>query len=153
MAGIVAKSQTTEDEPVYKRFPVIPKFTIYKAPDSIAFTREDIWKKKPVMFMVFSPDCEHCQQETKELLASIHRFHDTQIIMITSLPFEDMMEFYRNYKIANYPQITMGRDNSYFFPIFFHVRNFPSMFLYDKKGNLQRSFEGSVSIDSLLKNQ
>ncbi len=153
MAGIVAKSQTTEDEPVYKRFSVIPKFTIYKAPDSTAFTREDIRKKKPVMFMVFSPDCEHCQQETKELLASIHRFHDTQIIMITSLPFEEMMEFDRNYKIANYPQITMGRDNSYFFPVFFRVKNFPSIFLYDKKGNLQKSFEGSVSIDSLLTNQ
>ena len=134
--------------PVYKRFPFIPEFTIYKAPDSTEFTRENL-KKKPTVFIVFSPDCEHCQRETKDLVSEIDKFKKTQIIMVTYLPYEEMMQFYKDYKIADYPEIVMGRDAKFFFPIFFRVGNFPSIFVYDKKGKLKDSFEGAVSIDKI----
>ncbi len=137
------------EPPVYLRFPTIPQFTVFKAPDSTAFSREDLKKKKPVMFMVFSPDCEHCQHETEELLAHIKDLNNTQIVMVTYLPYDEMIAFYKNYKIANYPQITMARDTKFFFPVYFKVRNLPSIFLYDKKGNFKKAFEGSVKIDSL----
>lgn len=146
-ASLFAQNDTSQ--PVYIRFPTIPSFTVYKAPDSSVFSREDLQKKKPALFMVFSPDCEHCQHETEELLANINEFKNTQIVMITYLPYEEMIAFYKNYKIANYPQITMARDTKFFFPVFFKVRNLPSIFLYDKKGNFKKSFEGSVKIDSL----
>ncbi len=147
--GIKGVSQTANDEPVYLRFPTIPTFTIYKAPDSTAFSRDNLQKKKPVIFMVFSPDCEHCQHETEELLANIKKFKGTQIVMVTYLPYEEMIAFYKNYKIANYPQIIMARDTKYFFPVFFKVSNLPSIFLYDKKGEFKKAFEGSVKIDSI----
>lgn len=149
LPGISGFSQADNDSAVYLRFPTIPKFTIYKAPDSTAFSRENLQKKKPVLFMVFSPDCDHCQHETEELLANIKKFKNTQIVMVTYLPYEEMIAFYKNYKIANYPQITMARDTKFFFPVFFKVRNLPSVFLYDKKGDFKKSFEGSVKIDSI----
>ena len=133
---------------VYKRFPTIPSFTVFKAPDSTAFTKEDL-KKKETIFMIFSPDCEHCQHETEALLANINKLKNTQIVMITYLPYNEMMAFYKNYKIADYPQITMARDTKFFFPVFFKVRNLPSIFVYDKKGNLKKNFEGSVKIDTI----
>ncbi len=142
-------SQEKTDDPVYLRFPAIPQFTVYKAPDSTAFSREDLVKKKPVVFMIFSPDCEHCQHETEQLLANINKFKNTQIVMITYLPYDEMIAFYKNYKIANYPQITMARDTKFFFPVFFKVRNLPSIFLYDKKGDFKKAFEGSVKIDDI----
>lgn len=142
-------AQADEEKAVYLRFPTIPQFTVYKAPDSTAFSREDLKKKKEVLFMVFSPDCDHCQHETEELLANIQKFKNTQIVMITYLPYEEMMAFYKKYKIANYPQITMARDTKFFFPVYFKVKNLPSIFLYDKKGNFKKSFEGSVKIDSI----
>ncbi len=134
---------------VYLRFPVIPKFTVFKAPDSTSFSREDLHKNKPVIFMIFSPDCEHCQHETEKLLASINEFKNTQILMITYLPYNEMMEFYKKYRIADYPEIIMARDTQFFFPVFFKVRNLPSIFVYDKKGNFKKNFEGSVKIDSI----
>ncbi len=149
IAGTKGMSQTDTDQPVYLRFPTIPTFTVYKAPDSTAFSRENLQKKKPVIFMVFSPDCEHCQHETEQLLANIKKFKGTQIVMVTYLPYEEMIAFYKNYKIANYPQITMARDTKYFFPVFFKVSNLPSIFLYDKKGEFKKAFEGSVKIDSI----
>lgn len=97
--------------------------------------------------MIFSPDCEHCQHETEMLLADITKFKNAQIVMVTYLPYEDMIAFYKNYKIANYPEITMARDTKYFLPVFFKVRNLPSIFVYDKKGNFKKRFEGSVKPD------
>ncbi|MEO8412195.1 MAG: redoxin domain-containing protein [Ginsengibacter sp.] len=144
---VIAFSQDDSTAPVYQRFPTIPQFTVYKAPDSTSFTRNDLKKHKPVIFMIFSPDCEHCQHETEKLLANIDKFKNTQIVMITYLPYNEMMIFYKNYKIANYPEITMARDTKFFFPVFFKVTNLPSIFVYDKKGDLKKNFEGSVSTD------
>jgi thiol-disulfide isomerase/thioredoxin len=141
--------QQDSTAPVYLRFPTIPQFTVYKAPDSAAFSRENLQKKKPVVFMIFSPDCEHCQRETDTLLANIGKFRNTQILMITYLPYDEMIGFYKKYKIADYPQITMARDTKFFFPVFFKVRNLPSIFVYDRKGDFKKKFEGSVKIDSI----
>jgi thiol-disulfide isomerase/thioredoxin len=145
-------SQIDSTAPVYQRFPTVPEFTVFKAPDSTAFSRDDLKKNKPVVFMMFSPDCEHCQNETKKLLQNIDKFKDAQIIMITYLPYADMIEFYKNYKIADYPEITMARDTKFFFPVFFRIRNLPSIFVYDKKGHLKKNFEGSVNTD-LISNE
>jgi len=41
----------------------------------------------------------------------------------------------------------MARDTKFFFPVFFRVRNLPSIFVYDKKGNLKKNFEGSINTD------
>lgn len=144
-------SQTTDTEkPVYLRFPTIPEFTVFKAPDSTAFTREDLNKRKSTVFVIFSPDCEHCQRETKMITENIGDFKNTQIVMITYLPYEEMISFYKTYKIANYPQIVMARDTKFFFPVFFKVRNLPSIFVYDKKGKFKKSFEGDVKVQTIV---
>lgn len=102
------------------------------------------------MFIIFSPDCEHCQRETKMLIQNIDKFKNTQVVMITYLPYHEMIEFYNNYKIANYPKIIMARDTKFFFPVFFEVKNLPSIFIYDKRGNFKKSFEGDVKPETIL---
>ena len=84
------------------------------------------------------------------LTQNINKFKNTQIVMVTYLSWEEMIAFYHHYKIANYPQITMARDTKFFFPVFFKVRNLPSIFVYDKKGNLKKSFEGDVKPETIL---
>jgi len=150
MTGSKAQDNASSEQPVYLRFPVIPQFTIYNAPDSSAFTRDNIDKRKPVVFFIFSPDCGHCKHETESILKNIKRFKNAQILMITHYPYDDMMNFYRHFKIGNHPQIRMGRDTKYFFPVFYKVENFPSIFVYDKKGNFKKSFEGNVKIDDII---
>ncbi|MBA2248915.1 MAG: redoxin domain-containing protein [Chitinophagaceae bacterium] len=142
-------SQTDSTLPVYLRFPNIPQFTIYKAADSTAFTREDLKKRTATVFIIFSPDCEHCQHETEELIANIEKFKKAQVIMVTYLPHDQMVKFYNDYKIADYPEITMARDPKFFFPVFYKVTNLPSIFVYDKKGEFKKAFEGSVKMDKI----
>ncbi len=148
--AVFSQTDSTKDDPVYLRFPTIPTFTVFKAPDSTAFSRDDLEKKKNTIFIIFSPDCEHCQHETEMLTQNLDKFKNTQIVMITYLPYSEMIKFYHIYKIASYPQITMARDTRFFFPEFFHVRNLPSIFVYDKEGKFKKSFEGDVKPETIL---
>lgn len=100
--------------------------------------------------MVFSPDCEHCQAETKEITENINLFKKVQIVMASPLDFDYIKKFYEEYNIAKYPTITMGRDPSYFLGTFYKIRSFPSIFIYDKKGKLRNWFSGSTPIEKIL---
>lgn len=144
------QTDSTEQEAPYLKYPGIPYFTIYKAPDSTAFTRDDLEKNKNTIFIVFSPDCSHCQNEAKMLTQNIKQFKNTQFVMLTYLPYDKMMAFYHVFRIANYPQITMGRDTKFFFPVYFRVRDLPSIFIYDKNGHFKKSFEGDVKPETIL---
>ena len=134
---------------LYKQYPTTPPFSITRVPDSTKFTKADLKTKTPVLFIEFSPDCEHCQHETQELIKNMDLFSKVQIIMISPLDYAYINNFYREYHIADYPNITMGRDDAYFLGTFFHLSSLPAIYLYDKKGRLIQSFEGSVAINKI----
>ena len=69
--------------------------------------------------------------------------------MASPLEHSYLKKFYEEYKIADYPNIIMARDASYFFGTFFHVRSLPAIFVYDKKGNFVNSFDGTVSVQKI----
>lgn len=142
-------SQADSTKPVYLRFPTLPQFTIYKASDSTKFTREDLKKKKSTVFIIFSPDCEHCQHETEALIANIDKFKNAQIVMVEYLSHGQMVKFYKDYKIENYHNIIMGRDTKFFLPVFFKVESLPAIYVYDKKGKFKQAFSGSVKMDKI----
>lgn len=145
---VSAKAQA-DSTLIYLRFPTVPPFSIIKVPDSTRFTKDNLQKKKATVIIIFSPDCDHCQHATKELTANIGLFKKTQIVMASPLEFAYIKKFYEEYKIAEHPNIIMGRDPSYFFGTFFRVRSFPAIFVYDKKGNFIQSFDGSVPVEKI----
>jgi thioredoxin-related protein len=144
------KADAQEDSlPVYRRFPTLPAFTITTVPDSIKFTKADLKKRKVTLIMLFNPDCSHCQDATKDLIEHMDLFKKARIIMVTSLDFSSIKKFYDDYKIAGYPNITMGRDGTYFLGTFYKIHNYPSIFLYNKKGKFVEAFEGSVKMEKI----
>lgn len=149
IASSIISFAQTDTSLLYLRFPIIPSFKLTNIADSSYFTKDNLKKKKATVIMVFSPDCEHCQEETKELKAKIKLFKKAQIIMVSPLEFGYMRKFYDEYKIADYPTITMGRDPSYFFGTFYKVRSFPSIFVYNKKGNFVKGFTGSTPVEEI----
>ena len=139
----------TDTTLLYLRFPIVPSFKLTNVADSSYFTKDSLKKKKATIIIMFSPDCEHCQAETKALTANIDLFKKAQIVMASPLDYNYLKKFYIEYKIADYPNITMGRDPSYFLGTFYKVRSFPAIFVYDKKGNYVTSFSGSVPIEQV----
>ncbi len=69
--------------------------------------------------------------------------------MASSQEYAYIKKFYEEHKIADHPNIILGRDPSYFFGTFFRVRSFPAIFVYDKKGNFVQSFDGSVPVEKI----
>jgi thiol-disulfide isomerase/thioredoxin len=136
--------------PPYQRFPSLPPIQILLSDSSTMYTKAQIPTGKPVLFMIFSPDCSHCQHETEELIAHIDELKDIQIVMITFHPLWMMKDFIANYGLAKYSNIVVGKDVNYITPGFFNISNIPYLAMYTKKGKLIEGFEGSLPIPKVI---
>ncbi len=144
-------AQTDSLAAPYKRFPSFPPAKLL-LPDSVSFfTKADLPKKMPVMLMVFSPDCEHCQHETEELINNIDKFKNILIVMTTTMPFDSMLAYREKYHLERYKNIIVAQDTDYFLFTFYQVHNLPFLAFYDKKKELISVFEGGLSMKLVLK--
>ena len=139
-----------QTEPPYKRFPTVPPLKLLLVDSATRFTEKDLKKDLPVFVILFSPDCEHCKKGTEELIGTIDKFKDIQIVMTTILPFDKMKEFYNTYELDKFKNITVGRDEFFLLPTFFRIRNMPFCACYDKKGNLIDIAEGALPLPKVL---
>lgn len=145
----VCVSAQTDSLPVYKQFPTVPPLKLRVLPDSSVFVRQNLKKKKKLIIMIFSPDCDHCIHTVEALIKDIDQVKDYQLLMVTSLPYPMVQSFYNRFKLGEYKNITVGVDNAYFLGTFFNVKSFPSLYIYDKKGRLKKEFIGTVDWKSV----
>lgn len=136
--------------PAYQRYPTLPSLQLLLSDSSTRYTKENVPKKKPVLLIFFSPDCEHCQHEAEQLVAQKDAFKNVFVIMATTLPIYKMKEFGEKYGLTRMENVVMGRDTYYLLPGFYEMRSLPYLALYDKKGALIRTFEGSVGMERIL---
>ncbi len=134
----------------FMRYPTLPPFRLLKLDSSTYLTKDDVKKNRRTIVMFFSPDCEHCKHQTEAILADFKKFRDIEIVMATYQPFEELKEFNTHYKIYEHPNIKIGRDEKFFLPPFYKIRNLPYLALYDKKGQLITTFEGTQKVDTIM---
>ena len=129
----------------------MPAFTLLQA-DSTYFFQKDLSTKKHTVIMLFSPDCDHCQSQTRALTDSMTIFSNTQFVMSTTLPFDKMKDFYRAFQLEKHKkQLKVGRDFLFFFSKYFQNHFLPFIAVYDARQNLKGVYEGNVSIKELLR--
>ena len=150
LSGIASFAQLDSLRPAFKRFPEVPPIQILLSDSTTIYTKAQLPKKTAVLFMIFSPECSHCQHETEELLAHKDELKDVQIVMITMYPIWMMKEFIATYKLDQMPNVVVGRDFNYFTPGYFSIRNLPFLAMYNKKGALISAFEGSLGIEKVI---
>lgn len=148
--SFAAFAQADTAIPIYKRFPTLPPLQLILTDSITKYTKEDIPKKKPVLILFFSPDCEHCQHEAQDLVAHKEDFKNTHIIMASTYPFYRLKEFAEKYGLAAMQNVVIARDPAYFLLTFYNIRNFPFAALYNKKGKLIETVAGSNSMDKIL---
>ena len=142
-------SAQTDSSQKYFKSAAIPPFSITKVPDSSNFTQNQLKKKKPTVIFFFNPDCDHCHQETKNLIAKIDQLKNVQILMISILDFNAIKKFHADYKIANYPNITMARETTYNLPGFFSIHSIPDVYVYDKNGKFLKTFKKTFPVEEI----
>lgn len=146
-------AQTTADAksdtiPAYQKTPVIPPFKIM-LPDSSWYSKANLPAKKPVLILYFSPTCGHCQLETDDLISHLKELKDLRIVMITSLPYEEMTAFAEHYKLSRFNSIKIGTDPQRFVTQFYDVKFTPFSALYDRKGKLVKVYEQGIDWENL----
>ena len=102
------------------------------------------------MLVFFDPDCDHCQLATKNITEKIDQLKDVQIIMVSIYDFKKMKKFYKDYKIAKYPNIILARDGIYDLVRFYNVSAIPDVYVYDKSGKLLNHFKKDIPVDEII---
>src|SRR5450755_3853432 len=130
-------------EAPYLKNPGVPPFKILEI-DSVHFiTKEVIKKNHRVLLLFFSPECEHCKHQMRDILEDFNKFKDIEIVMATFQPFDEMKAFYTYFRIGDHSNIYMGRDEHYMLPPYYRMQSLPFLALYDKKGQFIVRFEGN----------
>ena len=146
----LSQAQSTgQKQPPYKQYPIIPAFPL-TLPTGQVITKNDLKKNTNTLIFVFSVECDHCKQLTEEMLKNIQKLKKTQIVMITPFKVEQMKEYYNQYKIADYSNIIMASEPTRQIMYFYDMKYFPGVFVYNKKQQFVKGFEGTVKLDQLL---
>lgn len=144
---VIAQQDTT---PPYKRYPSFPPVDLVQL-NKKPLTKKDIPTGKASLVFYFSPECDHCQEQVKDMLPRMKDFEKVHILMVTHQPVDMLQKFYTDYQLNRYKNIQVGSDSKFLLPPFYKIRSLPYLALYDKQGRLIRTFEGNVKVDVLLK--
>jgi len=142
--------QPDVNEPLYKRFPTPPPFRLLLIDSSTIYSDNDLKKNMPVLIMVFSPDCEHCQHHAEEMVDNREKFKNIQVVMASMYTISKLKEFYTKYKLDKLEHVVVGQDREYIMGTYYKIKNMPFLAFYDKKRKLIDVFEGALPVDKIL---
>ncbi|MBX2922633.1 MAG: redoxin domain-containing protein [Chitinophagaceae bacterium] len=137
-----SQKDTTHSPPVYAQYP-LPQFSIVLPDSTTIYTKDQLPKGKKVILILFSPDCDHCKHETERIKKNIDLFKKSHIVMISTMPFEKIRGFSKEFSLDQYKNIVVGRDPKYFLAGFYKIHYLPFIAVYDKKQQFIKSFEGN----------
>lgn len=147
-----AQTKATADSSLlpYQKYPSLPAFEIRMLDSTTVFNTFTIPKGKPTVFILFSPDCGHCEKLTKMVLGNIDSFKGVKIFMVSPMPLYQIKQFVLENGLSTYKQIKVGQDISYFFWSFYRASGVPFIVVYDKNKKLVQSLEKLKNIGELL---
>lgn len=128
----------------------MPELNLLLLDSSTVFNTKDIPAGKPSLLIFFSPDCEHCQTETFDLLKNIDSLKEINFYFITTDPFQRMEVFNRYFQLQKYANITLGRDYKYSFVSNFKQAIPPYTVLYDKYKYARVVISGQVLASQII---
>lgn len=102
------------------------------------------------IFVLFQPDCSHCQEEAVHIEQRLTDFRDYTLYFISSAPMDQITGFAREYGLDGKPNVRFAWTApegvlTYYGPI-----PTPSVYIY-RDGKLRQSFNGQTEIDNILK--
>ncbi|MFT3945913.1 MAG: thioredoxin-like domain-containing protein [Agriterribacter sp.] len=129
----------------------IAPFSI-KRSDGKIFTPAQL-KNVATILIYFSPDCEHCQHFTKEMIDNYQSLiNDKQVVMVTYLAVNDVKHFEDMFELKNYKNIVVGTEEKTFVVRnYYGVTRFPFVALYDKAGKKVKAFADGPSFTDVTK--
>jgi thiol-disulfide isomerase/thioredoxin len=123
----------------------MPSFSMLLIDSITKVNTSSIKTDKPVIMFFFSPDCPFCRALTKDIIDNIESFKNIKIYMLTNFPFNQLKNFYNEYQLAKYSNITIAYDFDSYFPSYYKVTGIPYLAIYSKDKILKQVLVGKFS--------
>ena len=136
--------------PPFMANPDLPAFYLLKPDNKTWITPANLRPGVPVMMMLFSPECDHCQQQTDQIVKNIKKFSGMDIVMTTYEPMPKIDWFAKKYQLSKYPNIHIARDTKYTFVPFYRPTKAPFIAIYDKKRKIHKAYDGGAPVEKIL---
>lgn len=129
---------------------VIINATAQKLP---TFSKKDslLIKKISSVFIAFHPDCEHCQYEAKSINERYADLQNTNVVLFTSANDSLTKAFSHTYGLDTLKNVHVLSDEKDEMHKLFGVKTIPTIFIYNKEGNLMKQYKGETKIDAIIK--
>ena len=129
----------------------MPDFDLLMGDSVSHYTRNDLPRSKPVLIILFDPNCDHCKHETEEIIKHIDSLRNIQIVMATNADFADLKKFYQHYALERFKNLKAGIEPKSYLAIFFAIHNLPYLAMYNGHGVLLKTHEGGMTVENILK--
>lgn len=119
--------------------PTIPAFSFFNLDKSL-FTNTNLEKGKPLLFVFFDTECDHCQHAIQYINQHLTEFKPAAIYLITLDRQEKIVAFMNRYggNLKGKKNVTILQDLQNEFLRKFRPRKYPSIFLYSPQKQLLR---------------
>ena len=142
-------AQQDNDAP-YLKDKKAPTFTITTIQGKEATHRILPTKYKFTCYIIFSPDCSHCEHEAEELTNNADKFKNVFFIWDSYREMDAIKKFASKYGLDRQANVLIGRDPTYSLASFFRPKMTPFVAIY-KNGGLLKVYEQGVKVSELIK--
>lgn len=128
----------------------LPPFTIVKT-NGTAITNPLLKKGKPVMVIIFSPECDHCERVLDSLKTMAGNFKNTQLLLVTEARHKGLLsKFLKKINLDNMPAFNnTGWDGGNLIYDIYTYQHLPQVNIYSERYKLVHTLAGSFPLDSL----
>lgn len=106
---------------------------------------------KATILFYFSPDCEHCQAETGDLLSNVKVLGNINLVFISSAPITEIQKFSHAFNLSQYSSIKVGYDYKFEFYNMYKISFYPCLIIYNKNRFLEKLYIGETEMDKIVK--
>jgi thiol-disulfide isomerase/thioredoxin len=135
----------------YDKSPLLPPFQFYSL-DGKTFTPQNIPAGKFVELIFFNPECDFCEDETDSIKAHIDQLQNVEFVMISYRDSSKLSKFVTEYRLSQYSNIHVVWDKDHQYSRFYTFHYTPSIHLFSPRHLLLTFIDGTMTIQTLMKN-
>lgn len=106
--------------------------------------------KGPSVLVLFQPDCDHCQRETKEIKANLSAFQGYTLYFISNYPLPALQQFAQEYGLDQAPNVIFASTSIDAILNTLGPQPSPALYIYNDQGKLVNKFLGETPIGQIL---
>jgi hypothetical protein len=139
-------------EPFYYKSPGAPMPPLKLLVGDKLITSKDVKNKANLFLMIYNPLCDHCQNQTKNIIDKRDALKKSYFLLVTPAEMKQYAsDFEKATGVSKYPALQMAYDSSKLIEKLNNYLGLPQVNIYDHDRKLIKVLNSDFPIDSLVK--